>query len=153
MADEKYYEEKIVDIIKKWSYADRDVQRLEKALSNREDCRARIIVWLAHRFNVPRGTAEAYIDMRTGEFRSGPLMSYCLDPELKNLFSRLKEAVTTINSISFKTVSEGKTLVQNYLSQMKILMDEIRKVFGEIKAKEIATRAKIRAIKETGISF
>lgn len=153
MADLKLYEDKLTEAIKETAITSSQVRKYANALEDREDCRARIIVWLAHKFNVPRGTAEAYIDMRTGEFRSGPLMSYCLDPELKGFYAKLKDAITTIKNSPYTSTNHASDVLASKQKVMDNLVLEIRKTFGDDKARQIVTRARERSQKETGIAF
>ncbi len=80
-------------------------------------------------------------------------MPHCLDPELKNLFSQLEAVTKEIHKYQFKSGTEAETIVKNKMTIVGQINAEIKSVFGEARAKEIAARAKAAAIKITGINF
>ena len=154
MADERLYEQKLTKLIKDWLYASRDVNRFVEASETKDHMIAKICVHMSDRFNLPREEAKGYINYTTGEFKPGRCMSYLLDPpQLIGWYKELQAACKTLNSLPFKTKERGQVIAQAYLVQTSSLMSEIKQLFGESKAKEIAARAKATAIKETGISF
>lgn len=153
MADEKFYEQKLVNAIVDCLYQKKNSSKFCKAVQKRLSVGASICVRISDLINVSVSEAEMYINFETGQFKSGRYMPHCLDPKLKELFSDLEAQTKIIKSYPFKSASEAYDAVKLKTEKVSKTVDEIKKVFGVEKARGIATRAKAAAIKKTGIEF
>ncbi|MGN1104388.1 MAG: hypothetical protein ACI4QI_05870 [Candidatus Coproplasma sp.] len=153
MADEKFYEQKLTTAVVNSLNAKQRSAKFGEAVQKRKSligciCGRMIkLVWISV------DDAKTYINYATGQFRGGKYMPHCLDPELKRLFAELEVVTNEIHKYPFQTTTEALEVANAKTAEVGKVMGEIKKIFGETKAREIAARAKAAAIKITGINF
>ena len=70
--------------------------------------------------------AKAYIDYKTGRFKPGEYMTYCVDEELQKLFKELEAVTTEVNKYPWKTYEESVIAVANKKKELQDLVSKIR---------------------------
>lgn len=152
MADEKFYEQKLTTAIVDVLRTKQNALKFTQAADKRGTLVGTITVKLERLIGIEASEARTYINISTGQFKPGKWMSHCLDPELKNSFAQLEAVTKEVNKYPWRTTTEAVNAAQNTAAVGQITA-EIKSVFGEAKAKEIAARAKAAAIQKTGINF
>lgn len=152
MADEKFYEQKLTNALVDVLRTRQNALKFTQAVDRQTNLIGSISVKIERLIGVGGSEARTYINLYTGQFRPGKWMPHCIDPELKNLFAQLEAVTKEVHKYSWHTTTEAVKATQNTALVGQVTA-EIKSVFGEAKAKEIAARAKAAAIKATGINF
>lgn len=153
MADERVYEQRLIDAIISWQREQQKASKFIKASQDQLSLMASIKGRIAGLIGVSASDAASYINYTTGKFKGGKYMPHCLDSQLKQMFAQLEDVTKEVHKYPYHTGTEAKAAVDAKLNIMGQHVNEIKRVYGEAKYKEIATRAKANAIKITGISF
>lgn len=153
MADERFYEQKLTNALVESLKANQNAKKFIIAAEKHDSLTSTICAKIARLIGVSFTEARTYIDYSNGTFKPGRWMPHCLDPELKNLFSQLEIATRNLKVYPYKTALEANSVSSSKTAIVGQVVAEIKGIFGEAKAKEIAARAKATAIKTTGIAF
>ena len=70
--------------------------------------------------------AKVYIDYKTGRFKPGEYMTYCVDEELQVLFKELEAVTTEVNKYPWKTKEAAIISVANKKKELQDLVSKIR---------------------------
>ena len=70
--------------------------------------------------------AKVYIDYKTGRFKPGEYMTYCVDEELQVLFKELEAVTTEVNKYPWKTKEASIIAVANKKKELQDLVSKIR---------------------------
>ena len=95
--------------------------------------------------------AETYIDYKTGRFKPGEYMTYCVDEELQVLFKELEAVTTEVNKHPWKTKEEAITNAAEKQKKVKNMLSLIKEEVGVEGAKEVLNRVMNEARVQTGI--
>lgn len=80
-------------------------------------------------------------------------MSYCTDPQLKQFFDMLEAMTKELNRYPWGTMAEANANSSQKLKVMQDTVAEVRRVFGDDRARQIVARAKSTVTARTGIKF
>ena len=153
MADERIYEQRLTNACASALVASTNAKKFIKAAQDRLSIQASIKGRIAELIGISASDAASYIDYSTGEFKGGKYMPHCLDSQLQRLFAQLEQVTKEANKYPYHTMNEASSDSSKKLAQLQQVINEVKSVFGETKAKEIIARAKANAIKTTGIAF
>ncbi len=153
MADERFYEQKLTNILIEALNANHNCRMFIQASDKQTTLIGMVSTKIERLIGVDGNEAKTYINYATGQFKPGRWMPHCLDPELKDLFSQLETTTKEVNKYPFKSGTEARNISSAKMNQVSQVMSEIKNLFGELKAKDISSRAKATAIKITGIVF
>ena len=152
MADEKLYEQKLTKALAEAYIAHDNARRYIDVWKRIQSARTSVCGRISNLIHISTTQAEAYINMGNGKFRPGKYMSYCLDEQLKQAFAKLEAAITELHKLpNFSTSTEANDIAKQKLNEAKKLREEMVKLFGETKTKEIFARANATAQKQTGV--
>lgn len=153
MPDEKYYEQRLTNAIVALQREQQSASAFLTAAQKRNSLISSICGRIAGLVGISATDADSYINYTYGTFKGGKYMPHCLDSQLKQMFAQLEQVTAVINKYNYHTMSEAETAVMAKLAVMKNEVNEIKRIYGEDRYKQIVTRAKAAAIKITGISF
>lgn len=95
--------------------------------------------------------AETYIDYKTGRFKPGEYMTYCVDEELQVLFKELEAVTTEVNKYPWKTKEAAITNAAEKQKKVKNMLLLIKEEVGALGAKEVLNKIMNEAKVQTGI--
>lgn len=152
MADEKLYEQKLTKALAEAYIAADNMRKFSDLIPKMQGAKAAICRRISNLIHISTTQAEAYINLGNGTFRAGKYMSYCIDEELKKAFAKLEAVITELNKLpNFSSQAEANDIAKQKLNEAKKLREEMVKLFGETKTKEIGARVKAAAQKQTGV--
>ena len=130
MAISKFDEQRLQDAMQDFV----NTSRNSNAFINSSNKQIELIGKIVRRISTIRymslAEAESYIDVKTGRFKPGQYMSYCVDEELKGLFSQLEAVTTEVNKHPWTTKEQSIIAVADKKKYLQQIVTEIRKQPG-----------------------
>ena len=151
--DKIYYKNKLKNALVKGAIANKAIKDFVALVDRQGSLIGLITARIMELTPISPSDAKTYIDYKTGKFKGGSGMTYCLDPKLKQLFAEHESIVIKKREIGITNLEAAVTLNNNEVAKIKNFVTEIRKALGDNVAREVCDLAKAEAIKETGIEF